>query len=193
MWRRATSASAPLGHAFSTEYGASGSVLLRASPQERDLLSSFAMNKSAFQIRARRPGTSVLIVDDDADGREALERLLRFAGYAVACCGNGGEALECLRSAERLPDVILLDAMMPVMDGAGFRKEQKKDRALAAIPVVVVSAQGDLQATLDAEAYLDKPLEFRSLVETLDRIVPELPSDRAIPAPVVASGRVVGS
>jgi CheY-like chemotaxis protein len=137
------------------------------------------MKKSAFQLRARRPGASLLIVDDDADGREALERLLRFAGYVVSSCANGGEALQRLRTAEKLPDVILLDVMMPVMDGSAFRKEQKKDRALAAIPVVVVSAQGDLQSTFDADAYLDKPLEFRSLVETIDRMVPERPGDRA--------------
>ncbi|MDB4995240.1 MAG: hypothetical protein JWM74_2672, partial [Myxococcaceae bacterium] len=47
------------------------------------------MKNSAFQLRARRPGASVLIVDDDADGREALERLLRFAGYVVSTCANG--------------------------------------------------------------------------------------------------------
>jgi CheY-like chemotaxis protein len=136
------------------------------------------MKNSAFQLRARRPGANLLIVDDDADGREALERLLRFAGYHVSSCANGGEALQRLRTAEKLPDVILLDVMMPVMDGSAFRAEQKKDRALAAIPVVVVSAQGDLQATFDADAYLDKPLEFRSRVETIDRMVPERPGDR---------------
>jgi CheY-like chemotaxis protein len=147
------------------------------------------MKNSAFQLRARRPGASVLIVDDDADGREALERLLRFAGYVVSTCANGGEALQRLRTAEKLPDVILLDVMMPVMDGSAFRKEQVKDRALAAIPVVVVSAQGDLQATFEADAYLDKPLEFRSLVDTIDRMVPERPSDRVAAVSAAAAPR----
>jgi CheY-like chemotaxis protein len=147
------------------------------------------MKKSAFQLRARRPGASVLIVDDDADGREALERLLRFAGYLVASCANGGEALQRLQTAAKLPDLILLDVMMPVMDGAAFRKEQQKDLALAAIPVVVVSAQGELQTTFDADAYLDKPLEFRSLVETIDRLIPERASDRAGVSATVASER----
>jgi CheY-like chemotaxis protein len=137
------------------------------------------MKNSGFPLRAKRPGASLMIVDDDADGREALERLLRFAGYEVTSCANGGEALQRLRASEQLPDVILLDVMMPVMDGAGFRRAQKADHALAGIPVVVTSAQGDLPATLDADAYLDKPLEFRSLVATIDGLVPERPSDRA--------------
>lgn len=65
--------------------------------------------------------------------------------------------------------------MMPVMDGTAFRAEQKRDVMLAGIPVVVVSAQGDLKATVDADAYLDKPLEFDSLVATIDRMLPERP------------------
>ena len=131
------------------------------------------MNNRPSRLRARRPGASVLIVDDDPDGRDALERLLRYAGYVVASCANGDEALGHLRGGATLPDVILLDVMMPVMDGTAFRAAQKKDSLLAGIPVVVVSAQGDLRATLEADAYLDKPLEFTSLVETIDRVVPE--------------------
>ena len=123
------------------------------------------------RLRAKRPGASVLIVDDDHDSREALVRLLRFAGYGVISASNGGEALDLLRRTHPLPDLILLDLMMPVMDGRAFRAAQKEDAALAHIPVVVVSAQGDLQASLEAEAYLDKPLEFTSLVETIDRMV----------------------
>lgn len=118
-----------------------------------------------------------MIVEDDPDGRAALERLLRFAGYVVTSCANGGEALDQLRTGSKLPDLILLDLMMPVMDGTAFRAEQKRDVALAGIPVVVVSAQGDLRATVDADAYLDKPLEFDSLVATIDRMLPERPAD----------------
>ncbi len=127
------------------------------------------------RLQPRRPGASLLIVEDDPDGRAALERLLRFAGYVVTSCANGGEALAQLRGGMKLPDLILLDLMMPVMDGTAFRAEQKRDLVLAAIPVVAVSAQGDLRATVDADAYLHKPLEFDSLVATIDRMLPERP------------------
>ena len=114
-----------------------------------------------------------MIVDDDDDSREALERLLKFAGYKVLSCANGVEALAQLRSLEpgQLPKLILLDLMMPKMDGASFRALQKKDQGLAGIPVVVVSAQGDLRSSLEADAYLNKPLEFTSLVKTIDQMV----------------------
>lgn len=131
------------------------------------------MSNRPSSLKPRRPGASLLIVEDDPDGRAALERLLRFAGYVVTSCANGGEALDQLRGGTKLPDLILLDLMMPVMDGSAFRAEQKRDIGLAAIPVVVVSAQGDLRSTLDADAYLDKPLEFDSLVATIDRMLPE--------------------
>ena len=133
------------------------------------------------RLRAKHPGASVLIVDDDHDSRDALERLLRFAGYGVITASNGGEALELLRRDAQVPDLILLDLMMPVMDGRAFRDAQKKDARLAGIPVVVVSAQGDLTASLDAEAYLDKPLEFESLIDTIDRMVPARAAEDASP------------
>jgi CheY-like chemotaxis protein len=122
------------------------------------------------RLRAKRPGASLLIVDDDHDSREALERLLRYAGYRVVTASNGGEALEVLRGQTSLPDLILLDLMMPVMDGRAFRAAQKSDPRIAHIPVVVVSAQGDLTAALEADAYLDKPLELTSLVDTIERV-----------------------
>jgi len=137
------------------------------------------MQPGSLRLRSQRPGTSVLIVDDDDDGREALARILRFAGYVVATCGNGGEALLHLKTTRDLPDVILLDLMMPVMDGRAFRNAQRQDASIAGIPVVIVSAQGDLKAALGADAYLDKPLEFRSLIDTIDRMVP-LPSAAAV-------------
>jgi CheY-like chemotaxis protein len=118
-----------------------------------------------------------MIVDDDVDGRDALTRLLRYAGYVVCTASNGQEALEMLRAAGRRPDLILLDVMMPGMDGRGFRHTQKADPDLSHIPVVVVSAQGELERLIEAEAYLDKPLEFDTLVDTVDRLVkPEPPA-----------------
>lgn len=119
-----------------------------------------------------------MIVDDDVDGREALERLLRFAGYVVATASNGHEALERLRAAGRRPDLILLDVMMPGMDGRGFRESQRRDPELADIPILIVSAQGELDRLIEADGYLDKPLEFDTLVDAIERLVspPDLPA-----------------
>src|SRR5262245_34872901 len=81
----------------------------------------------------------VLIVDDDYDIRATLHEILSDEGYDVASSANGFEALQALRSGTA-PCLILLDLMMPVMDGWQFRAQQLSDPTLASIPVVVLSA-----------------------------------------------------
>src|SRR5205823_5747425 len=103
----------------------------------------------------------VLVVEDDPTTRDAMKMILEFGGFRVAEAANGREALDQLRSAPP-PCLILLDLMMPVMDGRQFREEQRKAPELASIPVVVVSADTDLpdQArTLGAVGYLQKPVD----------------------------------
>jgi CheY-like chemotaxis protein len=115
---------------------------------------------------------SILIVDDDADVREMLGQLFAIEGYAVATAGNGREALDQLRHADQLADLILLDLMMPVMDGWQFRLEQQRDPRLASIPVVVLSAVYNAReraALLGAVDYMQKPVEFDKLIETAER------------------------
>ena len=82
----------------------------------------------------------VLIVDDDLDIREVLADTLQDRGFNVITAANGLEALELVRSMPAPPSVILLDLMMPVMDGYGFLDERRKDPALASIPVAIVTA-----------------------------------------------------
>src|SRR5580765_7790969 len=84
-------------------------------------------------------GVSILLVEDDFDMRDALIPILEYAGHHVVGAANGREALEQLRAGPK-PSLILLDLMMPVMNGTEFRAEQLRDPALASIPVVVVSA-----------------------------------------------------
>src|SRR5438270_7170536 len=103
---------------------------------------------------------SILLVEDDAATREALALILGTEGYRVTGAANGAEALGVLRSAPP-PDLILLDLMMPIMDGWQFRREQVRDAALSAIPVVVLSADGNVQqkaSALHAAGYLQKPV-----------------------------------
>jgi CheY-like chemotaxis protein len=83
----------------------------------------------------------VMVVDDDDDIRETLRGLLEDEGYRVSAYPTGREALDALKGGEK-PRVILLDLMMPVMDGAEFRRAQVDDPALASIPVILITAAG---------------------------------------------------
>jgi CheY-like chemotaxis protein len=113
----------------------------------------------------------VLIVEDDPDVRNALVDFLGAAGYAVTTARNGREAIQYLQGGGA-PRVILLDLMMPVMSGAEFRIAQRADAALAGIPVVVMSAAIDVDASaLSVAALLRKPMDTDVLLETIARLV----------------------
>src|SRR3954469_25596166 len=84
-----------------------------------------------------RPARSILVAEDDANTRQALASLLGAAGYTVTTAANGREALDALR--RQPPDLVLLDLVMPELDGWQFLQQQRQDPALASIPVVVVS------------------------------------------------------
>jgi len=109
----------------------------------------------------------ILVVDDDADIREALEQVLLSAGNRVSTAKNGKDALDLIQTNR--PDVILLDLMMPVMDGFRFREAQKRDRTLADIPVVVISAVAAQNAAAlgDVAACLPKPFSIDVLLDTI--------------------------
>jgi two-component system cell cycle sensor histidine kinase/response regulator CckA len=129
------------------------------------------MRSPDFEKRAS--GRSLLVVEDDADIREALDGLLSMEGFRVAGCSNGREALDWLRASPK-PDIILLDLMMPVMDGWQFRVAQKDDPELATIPVLALSADSTAKAAaIDAEAYLKKPVDYDTLIATIDRLLVE--------------------
>jgi CheY-like chemotaxis protein len=110
----------------------------------------------------------ILVVDDDPDIRESLQEVLRDEGYPVNCVANGREALEYLRRSPR-PCVILLDLMMPVMDGWQFRREQKQDPSIADIPLIVITATGKRPVLIDAEELVMKPLDLGRLFEAIER------------------------
>ena len=112
---------------------------------------------------------SVLIVEDDADIRETLLLLLGDNGYHASACANGLDALKQLRHGLHV-DLILLDLMLPVMNGWQFRVQQKADPLLASIPVVALSADTSAQAAaIDADAYLRKPIDYDTLLSGLER------------------------
>ena len=115
----------------------------------------------------------VLVVDDDAEIRQALTDVLEDEQYEVLTASNGREALQLVGDG-LVPDVILLDVMMPVMDGIAFRAALARDAGLAAIPIIVISAYCDLEDTareLGAAGHLAKPLQLRELLSTVERVL----------------------
>jgi CheY-like chemotaxis protein len=114
---------------------------------------------------------TILIVDDDAVLCQFLTELLRDAGYAVVTAANGLEALKELRQANPQPCLILLDVMMPVMDGWTFREQQLQDPQLAAIPVVYISAIAHhrVQAAVTGAHHLLKPFVIQDLLQMVAR------------------------
>jgi CheY-like chemotaxis protein len=107
----------------------------------------------------------ILIVEDDADLREMMAQLLSLEGFQAHTVANGREALEYMKKGDR-PELILLDLMMPVMDGWEFRRQQQQDPAMSNVPVVVLSALDPSRAgDLDANEFLKKPLDFDRLLQ----------------------------
>ena len=103
----------------------------------------------------------ILVVDDDDDIRDALVGLLRDAGMSVVEAADGRQALEMARSTS--PRLILLDLMMPVMDGFAFLREREKSAAIADIPVVVITASGRSEVP-GAHGVLQKPFSVDELL-----------------------------
>ena len=113
----------------------------------------------------------ILLVEDDPDIRVSLQGILTDEGFDVVGCTNGREALERLGGMSP-PDLIILDLMMPVMDGWQFRIQQKNDPALAQIPVIAISADASSKAAaIDAAAYLNKPFDHAKLMSAVDRVL----------------------
>jgi len=138
-------------------------------------------------LRGLLRGLRLLVVEDDDMIREALTDLLRDEGAVVTPAENGREALQQLRSAH-VADVILLDLMMPVMDGWEFRVEQRADPQLAPIPLIAMSADMSAKArAIAADAYLRKPLDFSELVGRIRSVVDHAAAERAAAADTAAT------
>ncbi|MDP2921873.1 MAG: response regulator [Candidatus Omnitrophota bacterium] len=112
----------------------------------------------------------VLVVDDDMDLANMLKMRIEAEGYEFMGARDGREMLEILKIKK--PDVILLDIMLPNMDGYSAIREMRKDERLAAIPVIVLSAKekkkmGDLFALEKVKFFIEKPFEAKELMEKI--------------------------
>ena len=122
------------------------------------------------ELRGQRAAGRVLVVDDDPDILDALSEILEVEGYEVQRARNGREALE--RLEQRLPDVVLLDLMMPVMDGWEFARSLSP---AARPPIIVLSADRNVSTRareIGALEWLAKPFELSDLLAAVRRAVP---------------------
>lgn len=117
----------------------------------------------------------ILIVDDEPDVRYVLRTALEKVGFQIEEAENGVDGLKKLDG--NTPDAIVLDLMMPQMDGLTFNQKLKEKPGLAGIPVVVITGKGDLKefleirADLNVAAYLEKPFRVKTLMEKLEEVV----------------------
>ena len=117
----------------------------------------------------------VLVVEDDLEIRESLMEILEENGYQPVGAANGYEGLDKLRTFEQLPCLILLDLMMPVMDGRMFRQEQLRSPEFASIPVVVLSAYRNVAEEtqgMSVAAFLKKPMKLDDVLGVVRRHCP---------------------
>ena len=123
---------------------------------------------------AERAGR-VLIVDDDPDIREVISMVLREEGFETTEARNGLQALRILQSEDARADVVLLDLMMPTMDGFHLRMLMRADPSLHEIPIIVMTAHAGVlaaqQGVAEPQPVLRKPLNFEALVKTVSETV----------------------
>lgn len=118
----------------------------------------------------------VLVVDDDDDVREALCDALEAEGYSAIGVSGGKEALQYLNSAQIKPSLVLLDFMMPEMNGWQFREAQRSTPALCEIPVVGITAQRMEHAPIDTPIVLRKPFQLEELLEVVSGFCKKQPA-----------------
>ena len=113
---------------------------------------------------------ALCVVDDDADIREVLSDVLTFAGYEVILADDGQSALDRLRARKNGCRLILLDLMMPRMNGWEFRRRQLADPALASIPVMLLTGAGTAAKAIDelrVEMTIEKPFDLDALLASV--------------------------
>jgi two-component system alkaline phosphatase synthesis response regulator PhoP len=115
--------------------------------------------------------SDILVVDDDAPIRDLMVEFLEMEGYAVRAARHGLEALQLVR-AQR-PDVVLLDLMMPEMNGQQFAEACREEPGLAGLPIVLMSAApegADVSSRIGARAHMRKPFDLDRLSQVLERL-----------------------
>jgi CheY-like chemotaxis protein len=121
-------------------------------------------------MRAAMAARHILVVDDEPDIRDAIGEALADEGYVVETAANGMDALHWLRSAETIPDLVLLDMIMPQLDGRAFLDEINKLARFATLPVVVFSASQDADLP-QVRGWARKPFDLDDLLALIRRVL----------------------
>lgn len=119
-----------------------------------------------------KPGKDIFVVEDSKDIRDLIQLLYESEGYHVELAIHGQDALDKLKRRTTRPGVILLDLMMPGMDGFQFRREQERDPALSQIPVIIMSADANAEnkaLNVGAQGYLKKPVALKTLLAVAEK------------------------
>ncbi len=119
----------------------------------------------------------MLLVDDDPEILEATGQILREWGYAVDEARDGATALSLARGTR--PDLMLVDLMMPVMDGSALIQRMREEKVAGGVPLVIFSADRDAREKakkLDAAAALRKPFHLQELQDVVERLLPQKPA-----------------
>lgn len=115
---------------------------------------------------------SIFLVEDSKEIRNLVQMLYESEGYRIETATDGKDALQKLRAMSELPGLILLDLMMPIMDGFEFRGEQVKDARLSPIPVLIMTADGNVDAKariLGVQGSLRKPVDVSDLLDVAEQ------------------------
>jgi CheY-like chemotaxis protein len=114
-------------------------------------------------------GKLILVIEDDLDLRTNMKLFLEDEGYSVVVAKHGQAALDYLQTADPFPALILLDLMMPVMDGWEFREIQEASIRFQGIPVIVFTASGNLFKPINVKAIVKKPVNLQLLLESIEK------------------------
>jgi len=133
---------------------------------------SFVVTGIVAAVRLEQSAKKVLVADDQAAGRELMRTILEHSGHAVWEACDGTEAVRFAR--EILPDLVLLDLHMPILDGFGVLQELRGDEQFRRTPIVALTAtamQGDRERALSAgfTGYISKPISLRELRSEMQR------------------------
>lgn len=122
---------------------------------------------------------TIFLIEDDEDIRVIVERILSMREYNVITAVNGQDALRVLKTG-LVPHLILLDLMMPVMDGAEFRRQQRElFPQLNSVPLLVMSADGQIQQKLknfSASGYIKKPMDLDNFLQVIQNFIDSPPT-----------------
>ena len=157
--------------------GSRFTITLPWAPDEQNARAKVIMQNAATGIGpGRKRSGTILIVEDTDTVITLMSEYLQHKGYQVLLANNGMQGV--LLAKENHPDLILMDVMMPVMDGLEAARQIRADESLKKTPMIALTAlamPGDLERCLAAgmNDYLSKPVEFRELLEAMDRHIPD--------------------